>query len=211
MTDHLARSERHALAELLGQVGESAPTLCGGWDTKDLLIHLLVRERSPLGAPGIVIPALSKMTDKVSAEMATRPYAELIDLLRHPSRLSPGGNAVTDRLANTTEFFVHHEDVRRAQPGWSPRDLPRHAQDELWRSLTTMARLLGRRVPVPAVLERSDTGEVAVLRKGAHPVTVSAPPSELTLFLTGRDQTAGLDFTGPDDAVARLRAAKLSF
>ena len=27
-------------------------------------------------------------------------------------------------LVNTVEYFVHHEDLRRAQPGWTPRELP---------------------------------------------------------------------------------------
>lgn len=211
MTDHLARSERNDLADLLVRLGDSAPTLCDDWTTKDLLVHLLVRERSPLGAPGIVIPALSRMTDKASAEMATRPYAELVDMLRNPSKLSPGGNPVTDKVANTLEFYVHHEDVRRAQPSWEPRELPRPAQDELWRSLTAMGKLQGRRLPVPAILERSDTGEVVTLRKGPHPAKVTGLPSELAIFLTGRDRAAGLEFTGPDDAVTRLRSAKLSF
>ena len=36
-----------------------------------------------------------------------------------------------DELVNTVEFFVHHEDVRRAAPGWTPRSLDRQLEDAL--------------------------------------------------------------------------------
>ena len=44
---NLAKSERAALADLFVTLGPDQPTLCEGWDTKDLLVHLLVRERRP--------------------------------------------------------------------------------------------------------------------------------------------------------------------
>lgn len=55
----LARSERSALADLLEQVGPAQPTLCAGWDTEDLLAHLLVRERRPDAAAGMLIIPLA--------------------------------------------------------------------------------------------------------------------------------------------------------
>ena len=48
----LAQSERAQLADLFVTLGPDQPTLCEGWDTQDLLVHLLVRERSVLGAVG---------------------------------------------------------------------------------------------------------------------------------------------------------------
>lgn len=211
MTSHLARTERDELADLFQQVGEAAPTLCEGWDTKDLLVHLLVRERSPLGASGLLIPALSKMTDKASDEIAAEPYAQLVDQLRNPPKLSFAGSAMTDKLANTLEFFVHHEDVRRAQPDWQPRRLSRSDEDQLWRAITMMSKMLARAVPVPVVLERSDNGEVHPLRKGANPVKVVGLPSEMALFLSGRRQYRGLEFSGPPTSISRLQEAKLGF
>ena len=43
----LARSERAALSELLELVGPDHPTLCEGWQSRDLLNHLLMRDRRP--------------------------------------------------------------------------------------------------------------------------------------------------------------------
>ena len=51
----LARAERHALCDLLIEVGPDAPTLCEGWSTFDLAAHLVVRERRPDRGPGLVI------------------------------------------------------------------------------------------------------------------------------------------------------------
>ena len=61
--------ERRALADLFDEVGPDAPTLCGTWTTRDLVAHLLVRERRPDAAGGILIPALSKRTEKVMADL----------------------------------------------------------------------------------------------------------------------------------------------
>ena len=48
----LSRTERAALCNTALDAGADAPTLCEGWTVKDLVIHLLVRERDPLAAPG---------------------------------------------------------------------------------------------------------------------------------------------------------------
>jgi hypothetical protein len=39
--------ERLALAALLDQTGPDAPTLCAGWQTRDLAAHVMLRERRP--------------------------------------------------------------------------------------------------------------------------------------------------------------------
>ena len=47
-----AQSERHALCDLMDEVGPDAPTLCGGWTAAHLAAHLVVRERRPATGPG---------------------------------------------------------------------------------------------------------------------------------------------------------------
>ncbi len=37
-----------------------------------------------------------------------------------------------DGPMNTVEFFIHVEDVRRAQPHWEPRPLSEELADALW-------------------------------------------------------------------------------
>ena len=110
-----AQLERTALCDTALQVGEDQPTLCDGWDVKDLVVHLLVREGSPAAA-GIVLSPLAGMTDAVSRRVGRRDFAVLVEKLRSgPPRLSPYAVPRLDSILNTLEFFVHHEDIRRCQ------------------------------------------------------------------------------------------------
>ena len=77
-----ARKERQALCETARSVGPDAPTLCEGWDVKDLVCHLLVRESSVMGAAGIAVSALSGLTDKEMARLKKQPFERLVERLR---------------------------------------------------------------------------------------------------------------------------------
>ena len=77
-----ARKERQALCETARSVGPKAPTLCEGWDVKDLICHLLVRERSLVSAAGIAIPVLARLTDKEMARLRKQPFERLVERLR---------------------------------------------------------------------------------------------------------------------------------
>jgi uncharacterized protein (TIGR03085 family) len=207
VTAPLSRRERTALCDLAIEVGPGSPTECTGWTAKDLVIHLLVRERSPLGAAGIMASPLEGFTRRASERYGQREYDELVDRLR-----SPGGMfaiPAVDRAANTFEYVVHHEDLRRSQPDWEPRQLDPADIDTLWASLTKGLGFFGRKLPGPTVVRRADTGATAVGKKGAAPVTVTGDVVELILFLFGRSATRGLEFDGPEKAVAALREADL--
>ena len=208
MTDSLARRERLALCDLALTLGETAPTLCAGWVAKDLVAHLVVREKRPLAGLGIAVPALSGLTEREMTRMKRRDFVALVEAVRRPG-LTPYALPPVDYLANTLEYFVHHEDLRRAQSGWEPRDLDADDQSRLWSQLRVAGRGLVRRVGVPVQVRRSDTGETAVLRKGDGPVVVTGLPSEIVLLLFGRDQVRGLELDGPEDRVSRLRGADL--
>ena len=208
MTDSLARRERLALCDLALALGETAPTLCAGWVAKDLVAHLVVREKRPLAGIGIAVPALSGLTEREMTKTKRRVFVALVETVRNPG-LTPYALPVVDHLANTLEYFVHHEDLRRAQPGWEPRDLDPGAQSRLWAQLKVASRGLVRRAGVPVQVRRSDTDETAVLRRGNDPVVVTGLPAEIALLLFGRDQVHGLAFDGPQDRVARLRGADL--
>ncbi|MEW2084735.1 TIGR03085 family metal-binding protein [Streptomyces sp. NPDC005283] len=208
MSTH-AKRERLLLAEMLESAGPEAPTLCDGWNTRELAAHVVVRERRVDAAAGIVLSPLKSRLDRVQAEFAAKPYSELIQLIRTgPPRMSPYAIKQIDEAANTVEFFVHTEDVRRAQPDWKPRELDRIFENALWSRLEKASRLLGRRSPVGLVLRRSN-GQTAVGHRGTPVVTVTGEPSELTIFMFGRQGTAQVDLEGDKDAIARLHEAKL--
>lgn len=210
MSTH-AKRERLLFADLLESSGPQAPTLCEGWTTKDLAAHVVVRERRADAAGGIVIKPLAARLERVKNEFAARPYEELVQLIRTgPPRLSPFAVKQIDEAANTVEFFIHAEDVRRAQPDWTPRELDPVFADALWKRLESSARIMGRRSPVGMVLRRPN-GQTAVAHKGTPVVTVTGEPGELLLFASGRQDAARVELAGEDEAAAKLRSAKLGF
>ncbi|MEU4654199.1 TIGR03085 family metal-binding protein [Streptomyces sp. NPDC023723] len=203
-----AKRERLLLADLLETAGPDAATLCEGWRTRDLAAHLVVRERRPDAVGGAVIKPLASRLERVMEEYAAKPYEELLQLLRTgPPRFSPFAVKQLDEAANTVEFYVHTEDVRRAQPDWTPRELDPVFQDALWSRLERTARLLGRGVPTGLVLRRPD-GQTAVAHRGTPVVTVTGEPSELLLFAFGRQSAATVELEGEKDAIARVHETK---
>lgn len=205
----LARTEREALCDLALDLGPDAPTLSGDWTVKDLVVHLLVREGSP-AAVGIVVSPLAPLTEAASARLARRSLPQLVERLRKgPPVYSPFRLAALDKALNTLEFYVHHEDVRRAQDGWSPRNLDPKVQDALWKAIRVAGKGLARPAPVGVTLERSDNRDRAVLKDAATHVVVRGLPSELVLFAYGRQQQARVDLEGEDTAVAALTGADL--
>ncbi|MFI5625814.1 TIGR03085 family metal-binding protein [Nocardioides sp. NPDC051685] len=203
-----ARAERIALCDTAVSLGPAAPTLCEGWRVKDLLVHLLVRERRPWAAPGMFLPPLAPVLRKAEAAYTTQPLEALAARLRDPKG-TPFALAPIENVVNTVEFFVHHEDLRRAQPGWEPRTLPAAAERDLWRTLKLLGKGLVRSAETPVVV--SNGTDTATLRAGEEPVTVTGPVGELLLFCFGRHQVRGLSFDGPAERITQLENASLGF
>lgn len=204
----VARTERQELCDLFLEVGPDAPTLCTGWTTRDLAAHLVVRESRPDAALGIVVRPLAGYADSVQTKVAMRAWPELVrDVRSGPPLLSvfrlPGAQGIADPF----EFTIHHEDVRRARPDWSPRELATGEQDLLWQRLARAARLLARTSPVGVALRRSDTGEMIIAKSGTPAVTLVGEPLELLLRLYGRHECI-VDVEGQEDVVARFEAAR---
>lgn len=201
-----ARTERQALCDLLLAVGPDAPTLCEGWRTRDLAAHLVLRERRLDAAPGILLAPLRGYTERVQRQLRDeRSWPELVERVRSGP---PAAMRLLDEQVNTVELFLHHEDVRRAQGSWEPRALDRAEERALWQRLTVLARIARRRVPGGLTLVAPDYGRVTV-RAGAPHVTLTGPPGELLLFMTGRQGAARVDAAGPAEAVTRVREARL--
>jgi len=187
--------ERRDLADLLDRLGPTAPTLCEGWDTAHLAAHLVVRERRPDALVGIgaeqVRPDSRLAGHAHRLEDRLRESASFGDVVGRvragPPAWSPMAWPRLGDALNTTEFAIHHEDVRRAQPGWSPRTLARPDQDALWGAAGLFARrAAGRR---GLVLRRADVPGVEK-RFGAGGRTVEGEPLELLLWASGRRDAA---------------------
>jgi uncharacterized protein (TIGR03085 family) len=206
MTNH-ARAERQALCETLLTTGPDAATLCEGWDARDLAAHLVVRERRPDAQPGILVGAFAGHTQAVQAHVAAAEWPDLVAQVRQgPPLWHPARVPAIDEVMNTAEFYVHHEDVRRAQPGWVARELSESLQRALWRSCATAGRLALRQADVGIELVAPGFGRT-VVRRGHPMVRVEGPPSELLLWAFGRRAVAQVHLDGPNDAVDRLQGS----
>jgi len=205
--------ERNALVELLRALGPDAPTLCDGWTARDLLAHLLVRERRPDAVPGLVFGPLASYTARIQNRLtAATSWADLLELFASgPPVFSVF--KVLDPVASVHEIFVHHEDVRRAQTGWEPRQLDTRAAAAVKRRVAIISRagMAKSMAAVPARLTlRTPDGQPVTTVGSGSPVTVTGEPLELLLFAFGRDAVR-VDFAGDSDVVAAVRAAKRGF
>jgi uncharacterized protein (TIGR03085 family) len=226
-----AKDERQALCDLLADVGPDQPTLCAGWQTADLAAHLVLRERRPDAGAGVMGGPVARYTRRVQARLAGRhSFAQLVGMIRSgPPRLSVFGLPGADEKLNLVEYFVHHEDVLRAQPDWQPRKVESELADVLWDRLS-LARLMLRKAPVGVELVRADRSHglassnaaehgtsggqgsarrsrVRITAKARTPVvTVTGDPVELTLWTMGRTSVADVHLDGADADVAALRS-----
>lgn len=202
----VAAAERAALCDLLIELGPDTPTLAGEWTTRDLAAHLVVRERRPDAGPGILTSAFAGYSERVRLAEAERPFPDLVDRVRRgPPRWSPMRVPAVDRLTNTIEFFVHHEDVRRAQPSWTVRSLAPELEATLVALLRPFAKLLLRKAEVGITV--SPAGEARITLKSDEPsADVAGPIGECVLYFYGRSSVARVDLDGPPDAVRTLQA-----
>jgi uncharacterized protein (TIGR03085 family) len=199
-----ARAERLALADTLLAAGPDAPTLCDGWATRDLAAHLVLRERRPDAAAGILLKAAAGHTKKVQDRLADGDYAALVGKVRTPALwVRP---TFADEAVNITEFLVHHEDVRRAAPGWTPRALDAEYEQALAGRVKQSARLSTRKFPA-AITVHPEHGTPFTVGKGGEALQVHGKPSELLLFFTGRQGVADVTVTG--QLAERLKSARL--
>jgi uncharacterized protein (TIGR03085 family) len=194
--------ERAALADLMAELGPDAPTLCTGWTTRDLAAHLVVRVSRVDAAPGIFIKPLAEHLQKVQDKVAAQDWDALVaKVRRRPWWL------VADEAINRIEYFVHHEDVRRAQPGWAPRRLDPELDLALWSRVRPQARLVLRRTPATVSVTAPGHGTVTAGRGGPM-VDLVGPAPELLLFLMGRQGHARVELAGPPEITGRMRGAR---
>ena len=213
-----ADASRAALVEALTAAGPGMPTLCEGWRTEHLAAHLVLRDSSPAAA-GLLLPplagALERRTVALGDQHASdRAYAELVARVeRGPlpetagagvvprlrglaarARRSRAGRAVADQV-QLLEFFVHTEDVRRAQERWAPRILADDYADALYTRLRARARALYRDEDTGVVLvrrartgSRTDNAPHTVRRAGDDGVSVrvTGAAGELVMHAFGR-------------------------
>ena len=186
--------ERRQLCEFLEQLGPDVPTLCAGWTTSDMAAHLVLREH------------FRRWGDEARTAEKAKGYSYLVSRLRAGPPAVPWRVPGARALANGLEYFIHHEDVRRAN-GRGPRTDVADLDKLCWgmsgflgQRMTRSTRPFGIELLCPDGRQR---GFGAAKR-----ATLRGRPTELVLYAAGRGAAADVSVSGPDDAVAALQRAR---
>jgi uncharacterized protein (TIGR03085 family) len=201
--------ERSELCDLFLAVGPDAPTLCERWTTLDLAAHLVIREHDPRSGFAILGgERFAKLEHSLMDNARSQGYERLVDRLRSGPPLVPWRLPMLRQFLNLTEWFVHHEDVRRPA-GQPPRGDRPDLDNALWSMLRRGSRFMLRKVRGAGVaLEAPGFGEVSARGPGPS-VRVTGGPQELTLYLSGRRSAARVEVTGAEEAKAIIESAPL--
>lgn len=200
-------ASRDALVSALLAAGPNQPTLCDGWQTQHLAAHIYLRESTP-APPGRLSKALAKRLESRTLQLgddssSPKNYQKLVSrIARGPERPDkPRRRSLLDRLKrssvaqrftsmnNLMEFFVHTEDIRRAQPRWAPRRLSNEYADALFEQLRIQAKHYYKDAKTGYVLVRSN-GERIEAKKGQAHTYVTGPAGELVMHALGRHDHA---------------------
>jgi uncharacterized protein (TIGR03085 family) len=199
--------ERRELCDLLDELGPAVPTLIEGWTAHDLAAHLVLREHDLVGGPCLVLPGpCQRFAERRRTRLAEREdFSWLVARIRSGPPIGFFRIGWVRAVANLNEFFVHHEDIRRAN-GRGPRSLTPVMDVALWRNVHRGSHFLSRRLKGCGLeIEWAGNGARVVVQPGEPRARVSGAPGELLLYLFGRQAAAQIDVSGPPQAVSALR------
>jgi len=198
--------ERDQLCDLLDGLGPDAETLLDPWTTHDLAAHLVLREHDLLAAPGLVLPgAWGRFAERRRLALRESRFEDLVGTIR--TGPPPGFFRIrwVRRFPNLNEFFVHHEDVRRAH-GLGPRNNPPALDAALFDNIARASWFLSRRLRgVGLDIVWTGTDRVIRARQEQPTARLLGPPGELLLFLFGRRDAAQVEMAGPPQAIEAVQ------
>ena len=192
MASSIDERERLELCDLFLELGPDAPTLCEGWTTLDLAAHLVLREHFRRWGK-----------ERLAVEKA-KGLPHLVERLRGGTPLVPWRIPGLRTMLNGVEYFIHHEDVRRAN-GLGPRPRQPDLEDLAWRMLAILGRRPTRKMRPWSLTLVADDGRRRLFGSGAG-VTLRGPAGELLLYLSGRRDAAVVEAAGSAEAIAALEA-----
>ncbi|GAB3589384.1 TIGR03085 family metal-binding protein [Calidifontibacter terrae] len=207
-----AQSERAGLVATMREVGPDAPTLCGDWKVRDLAAHLILRERRPDAALGIMLAPLAGRTEKVQEAFAQHPFDELLETIGSgPPKWSPFAFGRIDEAANLGEYFIHHEDILRAADPGARRTLDKDLSSALFALLPRMAKLTLREARTGVVADCGSIGRRSLKspKDGHGNVVLLGEPQEVLLYAYGRGAVTDVELDGADHDVEELRQTPL--
>jgi len=203
----LDTQERRELCDLLDELGPSVPTLLEGWTAHDIAAHLVLRERDVLAGPCLVLPGpFQRFAEQRRSRLAdNKDFAWLVARIRTGPPIGFFRIGWVRSFPTLNEFFVHHEDVRRANR-LAVRHLTPAMDTALWRNVRHGSRYLSRRFQGFGLeIEWSGTGERVLVRSGEPLARLSGTPGELLVYIFGRQAAAQVEVSGPEEVVGAVR------
>jgi uncharacterized protein (TIGR03085 family) len=168
-----------------------------------------MRERDPRAGLAILGGSrFASLEEKLMTRAADRGLEALVGRLRSGPPLIPWRLPGLRTSLNLNEWFVHHEDVRRAN-GQGPREISEALDAALWAQLGRAARFLIRGAKGVGIQAVTPDGREHRLKKGASEVVLRGPAQELVLYVNGRRDHAEVTVEGNEAARAALAAAQL--
>ena len=196
VTEPIDVQERREICDLLLELGPDAPTLCEGWTTADLAAHLVLREH------------FHRWSDARRAMEKAKGLPAMVARLRAGAPLIPWRLPRVRNVFNGLEYFIHHEDVRRAN-GRGPRESRPDLEALAWRMIGFGARRLARQMRPYGLELATPDGKRRVFGSSKR-ARLSGPASELVLYLGGRRSTAQVSLDGAHEAIAAIERADLT-
>jgi uncharacterized protein (TIGR03085 family) len=208
----LQEGERAAIGDLVTELGPDAPTLCEGWTTKDLVIHLHICESRPdawLAVPlGNRSKVLRRHFEKVIDRERAIEWPALVERLRRgPQRGPTSRQSVRERML-LREYLIHHEDIRRANGMGIRTGIP-ELQDAAWKLAPGFARRMVAVNGKHGVELVTPDGRSKVVQKGDDRVRLRGEPLELLLYAFGRTGAANVEVLDHVDLVRVRDSSKL--
>lgn len=216
----LVRTRRDELCATLADLDDDqwrAETLCAGWDAGDIAAHLIVREREPWTAPGLVLGGpLGAVTDRRRDVWRARGRTTLVRTLAAGPPWPLSGPLGATQIV---EDWIHEQDVRRGGANLATPPPAGTLARLLW---TAMKRFATRTLAVDGDLAIELTDGTRRHRVRARPrrpfaastdappdVVVHGPVGELLLYVAGR-AVADVAIDGTPDARAALGSSSRS-
>lgn len=197
-----AALERRALVRALREKGPAAETLCEGWKTRDLAVHIVARDSRPDTIFGHGLPVVGDKAARAYQQLEQLGFEALLQRIKAgPPQWSPARLRAVDNVMNTLEFYVHTEDVLRADP--EAEQQPRRSVADSVR--TTLWNQASRTLFIPAARKARrritflspGVGAVTHGRSGDPMLILEGTPEELVLWAFGRQEAAEVTMREP--------------
>ncbi|MBE1514123.1 TIGR03085 family metal-binding protein [Nesterenkonia halotolerans] len=194
-----ASEQRQALVTALRGVTADAPTLCEGWAAEDLALHIVIRDSRPDLMVGPQLPLVGDWASNALKNLRNTGYAELVKRAEAgPPPYFPQSFPPLNDMMNTAEFYIHTEDVLRAQPEFdpnSPRVISEKLRKRLWGQGGMMFPMAARGAKQRITFISPGYGTRTAGPASAPQLQIKGAPEELLLWAFGRKEKAQVEIT----------------